>query len=183
MDFFDFLIGVKKVKIFHCYFKKKCILDNIEHAAASGGGDFTVVCTSEFRVKKSCIWYAEKFGGFKNYSYLCLWKPRGSPKVGKIPMQMEDTNKKFVVYYASEENGFEEMFVGGADTVKECKAMVAADMKNNGLSEFVDEINGSGWEGLDNEGYHIVYSIGIGETCLSYIYGLQEDFEDELEDY
>lgn len=53
MDFFDFLIGVKKVKIFHCYSKKKCILDNIEHAAASGGGDFTVVCTSEFRVKKS----------------------------------------------------------------------------------------------------------------------------------
>ena len=52
MDFFDFLIGVKKVKIFHCYSKKKCILDNIEHAAASGGGDSTVVCTSEFRVKK-----------------------------------------------------------------------------------------------------------------------------------
>ena len=95
---------------------------------------------------------------------------------------MEDT-KKFVVYYASEENGYEEQFVGGADTVEECKAMVAAEMEHDGLSESVDEINESGWEGLDNDGYHIVYSIGDADTCLSYIYGLQEDMEDEFEDY
>ena len=95
-------------------------------------------------------------------------------------MQMEDTNKKFVVYYASEENGFEEQFIGGADTTDECKAMVAEQMKSEGLSESVDEIDESGWEGLDTDGYHIVYSIGDADTCLSYIYGLQEDMEDEL---
>ena len=95
---------------------------------------------------------------------------------------MEDT-KKFVVYYASEENGFEEQFIGGADTTEECKAMVAEQMKGEGLSESVNEIDDFGWEGLDNEGYHIVYSIGEPDTCLSYIYGLQEDMEDELEDY
>ena len=81
MDFFDFLKLMQKVKIFHCYSKKKCILTNVVHAAASGGGDSTVACTSEFRVKKSFVRGAEKFGGLKNCLYLCLWKPMDSPKV------------------------------------------------------------------------------------------------------
>lgn len=55
MDFFDFLMLMQKVKIFHCYSKKKCILTNVVHAAASGGGDSTVACTSEFRVKKNLV--------------------------------------------------------------------------------------------------------------------------------
>ena len=92
---------------------------------------------------------------------------------------MENT-KKFAVYFGTEENGFEEQFVNGADTVEECKTIIAEDMKAEGLSEFVDEIDECGWEGLDNEGYHIVYCIGEGETALAYIYGLQEDMEDEL---
>ena len=101
-------------------------------------------------------------------------------------MKERDT-KKFVVYYASEENCYEEDFIGTADTIEECKAMVAENLADDfsdesEVADAVAEIDECGWEGYNEHGYHIVYSIGEPDTCLSYIYGLQEDFMEEFDE-
>ena len=90
---------------------------------------------------------------------------------------------KFSVYYGSEENGYEEDFLGEFNTIEEAKQCVAENLEDDfgtaeEVADAIAEIEDSGYEGENEHGYHIVYVIGEKNFCLSVLYGLQEDMEE-----
>lgn len=93
---------------------------------------------------------------------------------------------KYTLLFATEENGYEAEIIGKFPTEKAARERARELMREDFLSdERINEMeDGNGFEGEDAHGYHIVYAIGDEESTplqLSYIYGLEEDFLEELE--
>ena len=97
-------------------------------------------------------------------------------------------NKKFYVYYGSEENGYEEDFLGTFPTIEDAKRCIAENLEDDFSTEeevakAISEIDDNGYEGVNEHEYHILYLIGEHDyECLQVLYGLQEDFGEEFED-
>lgn len=96
--------------------------------------------------------------------------------------------KKIYVFFGSEETGFEEECIGVFSTVEEAKERVSECLADDFSSYTEDElmaerakIEDNGYEGEDENGNHIIYMIGEEDFCLSVLYGLREDFLEELE--
>ena len=92
---------------------------------------------------------------------------------------------KYKVYYGSEENGYEEDFLGEFNTINEAKQCVASNLEDdfsnaNDIANAISQVSDEGYEGENEHGYHIVYVIGEQSFCLSVLYGLQEDFIEEF---
>ena len=93
-----------------------------------------------------------------------------------------ETSKEICVFFGSEENAYEEEFLGTFPTVEDAKKCVAENLANDGMSEEIDEITDEGFDGFNNQDYRVVYVIGEREICQSYLTGLREDFLEEMED-
>ena len=94
---------------------------------------------------------------------------------------------KYTLLFATEENGYEAEIIGKFPTEKAARERARELMREDFLSNAeIDALeDGNGFEGEDAHGYHIVYAIGDEETTplhLSYIYGLEEDFAEEMEE-
>lgn len=106
--------------------------------------------------------------------------PTHKPPTANI---MEDN--KIYLYFASEENGYEEdciaEYATREEAIEEAKAMaVATDFLSE--EEVEDMTDGFTIEGESGQGYHIVYMAGTAAECLPYLRELQEDFEDNFEE-
>lgn len=94
---------------------------------------------------------------------------------------------KYYVYYGTEENGYEEEFLGKFETYEQAKNCVAENLADDftdegEIAKAVSEIGETGYEGENGAGYHILYLIGERDFCLSVLYGLREDFLEQFED-
>ena len=103
----------------------------------------------------------------------------------KAPTANTMEDNKIYLYYASEENGYEEdciaEYATREEAIEDAKAMaVATDFLSE--EEVEDMTDGFTIEGENGQGYHIVYMAGMKLECLPYLYGLQEDFGEMFED-
>ena len=97
------------------------------------------------------------------------------------------SKSKYNVYYGTEENGYEEDFLGEFDSLEEAKAFVAENLEEDfesaeDATAAIAEIDDNGYEGEDGKGYHILYIIGERDFCLSALYGMREDFLEQFEE-
>ena len=85
---------------------------------------------------------------------------------------------KIPVYYATEENGYERELVGEFDTIEQAREFVNAELKGDDIEDTCGE---NGWDGVDEEGYVVIY--GIGDKGAKHIDYEREVFIEECEHY
>ena len=96
-----------------------------------------------------------------------------------------DTNTNICLFFATEENGYEEDFLGTFNTTEEAFAYAKESLVE---TDFVSEQEAEamrteyGFEGESGQGYHIIYIVGERDYCLSVLYGMREDFLEMFED-
>jgi hypothetical protein len=87
-----------------------------------------------------------------------------------------EMSKNICLFFGSEENGYEEDFLGEFPNVESAKDSLADYLREDGLESEIPNIDETGWEGESLQGYHYVYVIGEKAFCLSVLTGLREDF-------